>query len=297
VATEQSEHPTTTVAVLGTGTMGEPMARNLLAPGLAVRVWNRSREKAEPLGREGAVVADTPAGAVDGADAVLTMLADADAIERVMVEGRGLEAMEDDAVWIQSSTVGVAGIERLAALAGERGVAFVDAPVLGTRKPAEEAKLVILASGPEELRARCEPIFDAVGSTTRWVGEIGAGSRLKMVTNLWLLAVLEAAAESIALAGALGLDPRLFLDTMEGSQIDTPYLHIKGEAILSGRLEPSFTLRLAEKDISLVEDTARRAGLDVPLAHTIRERFGRGIELGHGDEDMAATYYATAVAA
>jgi 3-hydroxyisobutyrate dehydrogenase len=114
-----------------------------------------------------------------------------------------------------------------------------------------------------------------------------------MVTNLWLLAVTEGAAEAIALAEGLGLDPRDFLDTMAGSQIDTPYLHLKGEAMLDRKLEPSFKLEHAAKDSALVLEAADRAGVDTRVARAVRDAFERGIELGHGDEDMAAVYFAS----
>ncbi|HJQ74865.1 MAG TPA: NAD(P)-dependent oxidoreductase [Gaiellaceae bacterium] len=278
----------TTVAVLGTGTIGEPIARNLARAGFELRVWNRTREKANPLADDGATVCDTAAEAARGAELVLTVLADADATAETVEEVEFGEA----AVWVQMATVGVDGAERLAELAQEKGVPFVDAPVLGTRRPAEEGKLVVLAAGPDDALDRCAPVFDAIGQQTRRLGPAPNGSKLKMVTNLWLLAVTEGAAEAIALAEGLGLDPREFLATMEGSQIDTPYLHLKGEAMLERRLDPSFKLKLAEKDASLVLEAADRAGVEARVARAVREAFERGVELGHGDEDMAAVYFA-----
>lgn len=278
----------TSVAVLGIGTIGEPIARNLAREGLDVRVWNRTHEKAEALAEDGASVCDTAAQAARDAEIVLSVLADADATAETVEEVE----FADGAVWLQMATVGVEGAERLAELAEEKGVAFVDAPVLGTRQPAEEGKLVVLASGPDEALDRCEPVFGAIGQATRRLGLVPNGSKLKMVTNLWLLAVTEGAAEAIALAEGLGLDPRDFLATMEGSQIDTPYLHLKGEAMLEGRLDPSFKLKLAEKDASLVLDAASIANVDARVARAVREAFQRGIELGHGDKDMAAVYFA-----
>jgi 3-hydroxyisobutyrate dehydrogenase len=279
----------TTVAVLGTGTIGEPVARNLADAGFDVRVWNRTREKAEPLARDGATVCDGAADAARGAELVLTLLADVDSTAETIEEVE----FDADAVWIQSATVGVAGAERLGELAQEKNVAFVDAPVLGTRKPAEDGKLVVLASGADDALDRCEPLFDAIGGQTRRLGPVPNGSKLKMVTNLWLLAVTEGAAEAIALAEGLGLDPREFLATMEGSQIDTPYLHLKGEAMIDRRLEPSFRLELAAKDASLVLEAAERAGVEARVGRAVREAFERGVELGHGDEDMAAVYFAS----
>jgi 3-hydroxyisobutyrate dehydrogenase len=279
----------TTLALLGTGTIGEPIARNLARAGFDVRVWNRTREKAEPLAQDGATVCDSAAEAANGAELVLTVLADADATAETVEE---IEFV-DGAVWVQMATVGVDGAERLAELAQEKGAAFVDAPVLGTRQPAEQAKLVVLASGLDDALDRCEPVFDAIGQKTRRLGPVPNGSKLKMVTNLWLLAVTEGAAEAIALAEGLGLDPRDFLDTMAGSQIDTPYLHLKGEAMLDRKLEPSFKLEHAAKDSALVLEAADRAGVDTRVARAVREAFERGIELGHGDEDMAAVYFAS----
>ncbi|MFL5943389.1 MAG: NAD(P)-dependent oxidoreductase [Gaiellaceae bacterium] len=282
------ERAVTTVAVLGTGTIGEPVARNLARAGFDVRVWNRTREKAEPLAQDGATVCGSAAEAARGAELVLSVLADVEATAETVEEVE----FDDGAVWIQSATVGLDGAERLAELAEERGVAFVDAPVLGTRKPAEEAKLVVLASGADDALDRCEPVFAAIGQQTRRLGPVPNGSKLKLVTNLWLLAVTEGAAEAIALAEGLGLDPREFLATMEGSQIDTPYLHLKGEAILDRKLEPSFKLELAEKDASLVLEAAARAGVEARIGRAVREAFARGVELGHGGEDMAAVYFA-----
>src|SRR4051812_1542717 len=147
-----------TVAVLGTGTMGAPMAVNIARAGQTVRAWNRTAAKAEGL--DGVEAAATVAEAVEGADLVVTMLADGDAVEQVAREA--LPAMGDGTVWLQMSTVGIEATERLALLAQERGVEFVDAPVIGTKQPAEQGKLTVLASGPREARERAKPVFDAV---------------------------------------------------------------------------------------------------------------------------------------
>ena len=149
--------------------------RNIATSGLETRAWNRTREKCEPLAEHGVTVADTPADAVSGADVVVTMLADGYAVDQVVTEGGALEAMSDDAVWIQASTIGIEATERLLALAEERGLTFVDSPVLGTKKPAEDGALTVLASGPEDAHEACAPIFDAVGSRTVWARRGGSG--------------------------------------------------------------------------------------------------------------------------
>lgn len=284
-----------TVALLGTGVMGAPMAANIARAGLAVRVWNRTAERAEPLSEHGAQVAATAAEAARDADVVVTMLADTDAVLAAMEgENGALAAMSDAAVWAQMSTVGVVGTERLMGLAGERGIAFVDAPVLGTKAPAEQGALVVLASGPDAAVDRCDPVFEAIGSRTMRVGEAGAGTRLKLVVNSWILATVENVAETVALAEALGSDPRLWLEAMKGGAMDVPYAHLKTAAILERKLEPSFRLALARKDVGLVLEAAERAGVDLGLPRVVAERFDRAIELGHGDEDMAAVYFASA---
>ena len=226
------------IAMLGTGTMGAPMARNMAEAGLDLRVWNRTKDKAEPLSGDGIDVAGSAEEAVAGADVVITMLADGDSVASVMEDGGALAAMPDDALWLQMSTVGIAATEALATLAEERSVPFVDAPVLGTKAPAEQGKLQVLASGPEDQRERCRPIFDAVGADTQWLGEAGAGTRTKLVLNNWLLTLTEGTAETIALAEALDVDPRIFLSTIEGGPLDSAYAQMKGGAMIERSLRP-----------------------------------------------------------
>jgi 3-hydroxyisobutyrate dehydrogenase len=285
-----------TVAVLGAGgIMGFAMARNLAGDGYAIRAWNRSREKAEPLTEDGAEIFDTPAQAAEGADVIITMVADADTVIDTMDgEGGALSGQPaEKAIWLQMSTIGIEGTERCVALASERGIAFLDAPVLGTKAPAEQGKLVVVASGPEELRDRVQPIFDVVGARTMWVGEAGSASRLKLAVNAWILTVLEGTAETLALAEGLGLDPQLVLDAVKDGPLDLGYLQMKGKAMMARDFEPSFRLRLAAKDAGLVVDAIERHGLDLPMVSAIRRRLDEGVP-EHGDKDMSATYLTSA---
>ncbi|QUH00976.1 NAD(P)-dependent oxidoreductase [Saccharopolyspora erythraea] len=281
----------TTVAFLGTGTMGAPMARNLLAAGFDVRAWNRTRSKAEPLAEDGAVVAGSPAEAGRGADVLVTMLLDAESTAKAAREA--VPELRDDAVWAQMGTIGIKGMTEVAAVAD--GVHLVDAPVLGTEKPARLGKLKVLAAGPRQARDRVQPVFDAVGEQTLWLGDDPAqalGTRLKLAVNSWVLALTNAVGESVALAESLGVDPRHFLEAIEGTATDSPYAHVKGNAILGGEYTPSFALRNAFKDANLItEVTGGNLRLDV--ADACRERFRRALEAGHGDEDMAAAYFAS----
>jgi 3-hydroxyisobutyrate dehydrogenase len=282
--------PATTIAVLGTGTMGAPMARNLAAAGFTVRAWNRTRDKAEQVASDGITVADSPATAAAGADVLLTMLFDTEAVLAVVPEA--LAALPPEAIWLQMSTVGVDGTRKLTALAAERGVAFVDAPVLGTKAPAEQGKLIVLASGDPTLRARCAAVFDVVGARTTWVPGDGGATKLKLVVNNWVVTLMEAIAESIALAEGAGLDPRLFLDTIKGGGSDTPYAQLKGSAIIERNFSPSFALSGAHKDAGLVLELAAEAGVEMAVTEAVRRHMALAVEMGHGDEDMAATYYA-----
>jgi 3-hydroxyisobutyrate dehydrogenase len=255
------------VAVLGTGTMGAGMVRSLRRADIPVQMWNRAAQKAQALTGTGARACDSPADAVAGADVVLTMLFDADAAIDVIRQA----APPAGTTWLQCSTVGVEGAERTAAAAAELGLVLVDCPVLGTKQPAEQGALVLLASGPEEVRGPLGPVFDALGSKTLWLGAAGAGSRLKMACNAWLFMVTAGTAQSIALARGLGVDPRDFLAAIEGGPLDTPYAHVKGELMIAGDFPVSFGLTGATKDARLIRDALGSAGLSDRLDAAVLE--------------------------
>jgi 3-hydroxyisobutyrate dehydrogenase len=188
----------------------------------------------------------------------------------------------------------VAGADRLAATARAQGVPYVDAPVLGTRTPAERGELLVLASGPEELRERCRPVFDVVGSRTLWLGPAGNGSRLKLVMNSWVLALVTGTAEAMALAGGLGLDPKRFLDTIEGGALDVPYAHLKGGAMIKREFPSAFPLAGAAKDADLIAAAADAAGVRTFVADGARRALHAALDAGHGDDDVAAVWHAVA---
>ncbi|WP_406217644.1 NAD(P)-dependent oxidoreductase [Streptomyces decoyicus] len=282
------------VAVLGTGIMGAAMARNLAGAGHDVRAWNRTRAKAEPLAADGIRVTGTPAEAVDGADVVLTMLLDGDAVLQAI--GQAAAALPAGALWLQTSTVGTEALPSLARFADAHHLRFVDAPVLGTKAPAEKGDLTVLAAGPQDVRERAGRVFDCVGSRTLWVGEdaaSGAASRLKLVVNNWVLTVISGTGESVALARALGVDPRDFLDAVAGGALDMPYLRLKSELILAENYPASFTVSAARKDARLILEAARDTGVRMDLATAAAERLRRAEQQGHGQEDATAAYFAS----
>jgi 3-hydroxyisobutyrate dehydrogenase len=281
--------PIKTLAVLGTGAMGAGMARNIASAGIETRAWNRTRERAEPLADDGIAVAGSPREAAEGADAILTMLPDADVVAEV-VDAEVLGALADGGVWIQVSTVGEE-IERLAGIAADAGVPLVDAPVSGTKQPAEQGKLVVLASGPGEAMERCRPVFDAIGSKTVVVGpEPGGGSRMKLVVNSWLLAATSGLAEALTLAEGIGIDPEQFLAAIEGGPLDMPFAQLKGKSMVSRDFEPAFGLAMASKDARLALAAARDGELDLPLLAAIAEKFAAAEDMGLGEQDVAAIY-------
>jgi 3-hydroxyisobutyrate dehydrogenase len=283
----------TTIAFLGTGTMGEPMARHLMEAGFGLRVWNRSADRARPLGEAGAEVLEDPREAATGAELVITMLSDAHVV--LETAEQALQELDGDVLWVQMSTIGIGGAERCAELAERRGVTLIDAPVLGTREPAEQGKLVVLASGPESARERCQPVFDAVGQRTLWLGEAGAGSRMKVATNSWVVGVVGVLAETIALFEALDLEPENFFEALEGGALDLPYARLKGAAMMKHSFEdPAFKLALSRKDAELVLEAASRHGLELPILDAVADRLRRAEADGHGNEDMAATYWVSA---
>lgn len=278
------------VAVLGTGAMGAGMAQSLLREGIEVAVWNRTPERARPLAADGAEVASGPADAARGADVVVAMLFDAAATLEVMTTV--LPALEPDAVFVQCATVGTDAAEQTAALAAQHEVAFLDCPVLGTKVPAEQGNLVMLASGDPGLRERVQPAFDAMGSKTIWVGdEPGLGSQLKLVCNAWISTLAAAIGQSFALAKSLGLDQRLILEAFDGSAAGSPYLQVKGKAIIESSYAPQFSVDGVRKDTGLIRDAIAAAGLSTALVDGVRAAFDAASEAGHGGEDMAAVYF------
>jgi 3-hydroxyisobutyrate dehydrogenase len=284
-----------TVTVLGTGIMGAAMARNIARAGHEVRVWNRGRQKAEPLAADGAYVAGTPAEAVEGADVVVTMVYDGKAALEVMRQAA--PSLRRGTAWLQATTAGIEALRDLAAFAGEHGLVFFDAPVLGTKQPAEAGRLIVLAAGPVEHRDLVTPVFDAVGGRTVWTGEDaaeGSATRLKLVANSWVIAVTNAVGEALALAKGLGVDPQGFFDAIGGGPLDMGYLHAKSTLILDGGLTPpSFSVTTAAKDARLIVEAAQRHGVRMDVAEASAERFRRAEEQGHGEEDMAAAYFAS----
>jgi 3-hydroxyisobutyrate dehydrogenase len=274
------------VAVLGIGAMGHGMATSALRAGIPTIVWNRRPEATRDLAELGAEVADSAADAARRAAIVVTMVTDTDAVISIARDQGMLAALAPGAIWVQMSTIGIGGIERVAALVDvERpDVTLVDAPVSGSKDPAEQGQLTIFASGPDGARSRVAAVFDALGQRTIWVGGVGAGSRLKLVNNTWLAFAAEGVAASVALARRLGLETEKVVDALGGGPLVSSWQAAKLQRIVNGEFSAQFALSLALKDVRLA---LQAAGDDrfAALA-SLADEWQQVVDDGLGDQDV-----------
>jgi 3-hydroxyisobutyrate dehydrogenase len=276
----------TDTAFLGIGSMGHGMATSALRAGIPTIVWNRDPEATRDLAELGADVAGTAADAARRAAIVVTMVTDADAVVSIARDQGMLAALAPNAIWAQMSTIGVAGIERVAALvdAERPDVTLLDAPVSGSKVPAEQGQLTIFASGPDEARSHVGPLFEALGQRTIWVGAVGAGSRLKLVNNTWLAFTAEAVASSIALARRLGLGIETVVGALDGGPLVSPWQAAKLQRIAKDDYSTQFGLSLALKDVHLAlqaADDDRFAALA-----SLADEWQQAVDDGLGDQDL-----------
>ncbi|HUE20522.1 MAG TPA: NAD(P)-dependent oxidoreductase [Bryobacteraceae bacterium] len=285
------------LAFIGAGNMGLPMARNLLRIGHQVTVHNRTRAHAEPLRQEGAELADSPADAARGVDAIITMLAEDQAVEHAVAGF--VETLARGAIHIGMSTISVACSKRLAAQHAAHGQIYVAAPVFGRPVAAAAAKLWIVAAGPPESVERCRPVFDALGRGTSVVGaEPWLANAVKLSGNFLIAAALESMGEAFALVRKSGVDAGQFLDIVNNALFNSPVYGGYGAAIAKEQFEPAgFKLRLGFKDLRLVQEAAESAAVPMPLAGVLRDRFLAAIARGEGELDWAALARIAAVQA
>lgn len=279
--------PRTTVTLIGLGTMGASIGERLLEQGFAVDVWNRTPGPAARLVEHGATAYATPDKAAAHADVLLSMLPTGDAVKEVMLGLGTLNTIRSGAVWAQMGTIGVEYTESLRAkvAAVRPDVAFVDAPVTGSREPARSGRLVILASGPAGARSIAEPVFQALGRPV-WLGEAGAGSRMKLVLNTWLAFEIEATAEVAALADRLGVAHTALREAVAGGTLASGAALTKLAKMESGDYSPDFSLEWALKDLDLAQAAG---GVEViPVAGSIADRWRRLVAEGYGRLDISA---------
>jgi 3-hydroxyisobutyrate dehydrogenase len=275
------------VAVLGVGIMGSAMARNLIAAGLPTTVWDRSRAAAESLGDGGAVVAGSARDAVRGAGVVISMLPTGDVAESVVFDDGVADAFAPGSVWAQMGTIGVAATARIGGRLGQvrPDVLFVDAPVSGSKGPAEAGQLLILASGPPEAGPLLRPVFGAIGRKAVWLGAAGQSSRMKLVVNAYMSILIEGVAESLELAQALGIDQAAVAEVIEGGPLDAPIADAKLHKMEAGDYTPEFPLQWALKDVDLAIDAAGRDTM--PLLEALSWQWRSAVDSGHGRQDVS----------
>jgi 3-hydroxyisobutyrate dehydrogenase len=284
----------TTVAVLGAGIMGSAMTRNLVAAGLNTRVWDRSAAATAPLAAAGAVVAPTAPEAVRDAEVVITMLPTDDAVESVIFDGGVADAFADGCVWAQMGTIGIESTLRIRdRLAAQRpSVIFVDAPVSGSKGPAEQGQLLILASGPAAAADRVDPVFDILGRKTVWLGQVGQGSMVKLVVNTYMSILIEGVAETMELADRLGISHEQLAEAIEGGPLDAPIADAKLHKIDRGDYAPEFPLEWALKDVDLAISAA--GDQTPPLLAALSRQWHAAVAAGHGRQDISAARLALA---
>jgi 3-hydroxyisobutyrate dehydrogenase len=282
------------VAVIGAGIMGSAMVRNLVAAGLNTRVWDRSPSATAPLAVAGAVVAASARDAVRDADVVITMLPTGDAVESVIFDGGVAGALADGCVWAQMGTIGVAATRRITdRLTAQRpGVIFVDAPVSGSKGPAEQGQLLILASGPAAAADAVGPVFAILGRKTVWLGEAGQGSAVKLVVNAYMSILIEGVAETMELADRFGIGHAELAEVIEGGPLDAPIAGAKLHKMDRGDYAAEFPLEWALKDVDLAIGAA--GGQPPPLLAALSGQWHAAVAAGHGRQDISAARLALA---
>jgi 3-hydroxyisobutyrate dehydrogenase len=276
------------VAVLGTGIMGSAMARNLIAAGLATTVWDRSPSATAPLAQAGARAAPSAADAVAGARVVIMMLPTADVVTSVLFDSGVARAFAPGAVCAQMGTIGISATLEISARLGQirPDVMFVDAPVSGSKGPAEAGQLLILASGPAKAEPVVHPVFAAIGRKTVWLGQAGQGTRLKLAVNAYMSVLIEGVAEALELAARYGIDPDKLDEAIEGGPLDAPIADAKLHKMEAGNYAPEFPLEWALKDVDLA--LAEAGGATLPLLAALSRQWRAAVDAGHGREDISA---------
>lgn len=277
-----------TVAVLGTGLMGAPMARRLIGAGFKVNAWNRTRAKAEPLGQDGARVCDTPAEAARDAQMVITMLENGPVVEDVLFGQGTADALGEGALVADMSSAPPSLARDHAARLAERGTAYLDAPVSGGTVGAEAGTLAIMAGGERAAFERAEPVFAAMGRATH-VGPAGSGQLAKLANQAIVGITIGAVAEALLLAAAGGADPVAVRAAIRGGFAESRILEVHGQRMLDRDFAPRGHSRTQLKDLNTIVETARELELDLPLSSNVRDRFERMVrDLPWGDTDHAA---------
>ncbi|WP_022793063.1 NAD(P)-dependent oxidoreductase [Marinococcus halotolerans] len=279
------------VGFIGTGIMGSNMVKNLMDAGEKVTIYNRTKQKAQHLLDAGAGWRETPRELVSKVDVVFTMLSNPEAVEEIANSVDGLLAGETSRkIWVDMSTVNPGFTRQMAKTAKMKEMRLVDAPVSGSKGPAEKGELVFLAGGREEDVQKVQPLLEIMGKNVHYMGGTGSGSAMKMSVNLTLMHAMTSLSEGLHAAEGLGLDKEQALDVLLQVPTTAPAVAGKRDMLLSGSYETQFPLKHAYKDLHLLEESAYQAGISLPVTGSVREAYALAKQYGMGDEDFAAVY-------
>ncbi len=270
--------------------MGSAMASNLLKAGFKVTVWNRSADKYSPLVALGATVATSPRAAAEISDVVIAMMATPAAVLSVRDGAEGIIAgLSSGNGYVDMSTVDADTSLESYRLAHEKGALFLEAPVAGSRKPAEDATLTIMAAGDRELYDSSLPVLEKMGKKLLFLGETGKASRMKLANNLVMCGMLTALCEGISLAAGSGLDTAQLLEVLDSGAVANPMFRLKGPQIAANKEFPTaFPLKHMQKDLRLALQLAEEVGQPLFVTATINELYKKALSENHGDADFAA---------
>lgn len=280
------------VGFIGLGIMGSRMAANLQKKGHELVVYNRSKQKADPLVAAGAVWAPTPADVAGQTRVIITMLSKPDAVAETALLGKHgfLNRLAEKSLWIDCSTVNPSFSRLMASEALQRKVRFLDAPVAGSTVPAEQGQLLFFVGGEKADVDEARPLFGAMGKAVHHMGGHGMGASMKMVNNIMLSLAMIAFSEAVTLGESLGIPKGLLLDTLLQSPVTAPFLALKRPKIEGGTFDTEFPLQWAHKDLQLAADTAYEAGVAMPLANAAKELYALAVKNGLGEQDFSAVY-------
>lgn len=268
------------------------MAANIAKAGYDIVVYNRTRQKAEPVVHHAqAQWRDTPIEVAKESDILFTMLASPEVVrETALGENGFLEHMRPDTIWVDSSTVNPSFSVEMAAESKKRKVEFLDAPVAGSLGPAEKGELIFLVGGMNAVVKKCEPLFQVMGKKYVHVGENGKGTSLKMVFNLLLGEAMYAFSEGMNLGRSLGISRETLLEVLMGSPVVAPFIAGKREKLENGDYEPEFPLRWMQKDLQLASKTAYEEGMPLPAVNVIKEIYSMARKQGYGEKDFSSIH-------
>lgn len=279
------------IGFIGLGIMGSRMAANLLSKGFSLKVYNRTKSKAEPLIEAGAEWAETASDAGKNVDILITMLSEPGAVSSLALGKNGfLESMKKNALWIDSSTVNPYYTGEMKQIASEKGIRFIDAPVAGSKKPAEKGELLFLVGGEENDIKEAASLFDAMGRKYIHIGKNGKGTSLKMVFNLLLGQAMYSFGEAMKLGRSLELNEKMLFDVLLDSPVVAPFVKLKRDKMENKDFSPEFPLRWMQKDLTLAAETAYEQGVKLKANNIVIEAYRNAIENNRGDEDFSAIY-------